>query len=76
MFFLFLKNEFKNISRSTIYREIKDCNDGKDWSYKKSSGRPRITSEKKNDRIGASTRTLSIKFHFSHMTGHHPLKEN
>ena len=56
----------RNISRSIIYRAIKDCIDGKDWSYKKSSGRPRITSEKNDDKmvsnainkIGASTRTL------------------
>ena len=37
----------RNISWSTIYRAIKDCNDGKDWSYKKFSGILRITSEKR-----------------------------
>ncbi|XP_031634119.1 uncharacterized protein LOC116347595 [Contarinia nasturtii] len=77
---------FKNkpISRRTIYRVLKDCQEGKEPENKKIPGRPSkltarttksLLSSAKN-KIGQSTRRLSRKFGISKSTVHRILKKN
>ncbi|XP_031621019.1 uncharacterized protein LOC116339337 [Contarinia nasturtii] len=74
----------KPISRSSIFRVLKDCHEGKEQENKKKSGRPPklsvrttkslLSSAKNKD--GQSTRRLSRKFEVSSSTVHRILKKN
>lgn len=74
----------KPISRSTIFRVLKDCREGKDPENKQKSGRPSKLSARttKNllkcakDKVGQSTRRLSRKFGVSKDTISRVLKKN
>ena len=49
----------RNLSWLTTYRAIEDCNYEKDWSYKKSSGKPLITSKKRTTKWSTMQSTES-----------------
>lgn len=74
----------KPISRSTIFRVIKDCREGRVPCNKEKTGRPPKLSAKttKNllssatNKVGQSTRRLSRKFGISRSTVHRVLKRN
>lgn len=72
------------ISKSTIYRVLKDCRDGKEPENKKKSGRPtklsarttkKLLSSAEN-KVGQSTRKLARKFQVSNMTVHRILRKH
>jgi len=74
----------QNISVSTIYRTIKDCENSVPIKNKSKSGRPRILDQKNvlklvasaKDTLGTSTRNLARKYSVSHMTIQRELKRN
>lgn len=74
----------ENVSRATIYRAIKDCENGIKPENKPKSGRPPKLDKKTTkklvaaakDKVGQSSRRLGRKFGVSHVTAHRILKRN
>ena len=74
----------KPVSRATIYRAIKDCQEGIAPQNKPKSGRPFKVDTKTTkkmlssarDRVGQSTRRLGRPYGVSHVAIHRILKKN
>lgn len=74
----------QNISERTIYRTIRDCEEGIPCVNLPKSGRPRVLNAQREQRlvesarnnIGASTRKLGRRFRTSHMTVSRLLAQN
>lgn len=74
----------RNISRATIYRTIKECEEGIPCVNLPKSGRPRLLSdirahrlrESAKEKVGASTRRLGRRYGVSHMTVHREIKRS
>lgn len=77
--------EDENISRSTVYQTIRECEEGIPCQNLPKSGRPRKLAaaglqgrllHSAENRIGASTRKLARRFHVSHTTIVREIKKN
>lgn len=76
--------EGPNISRATIYRTIRECEEGIPCVNLPKSGRPRVLTdvragrlrESAKERVGVSTRRLGRRFGVSHMTAHREIRRS